>query len=143
MASRPIEPTEALNAAAYSAIPKLSIPTALVESEHVRNLIDVRGDEAASDLGLWLLTACYAAQIEGHAPYANVSLLSELTGRTNLNSIENSIYTLAQAGFLTLTNDGRIVLPIVRNEALRYGKMIVGGKRGGRPKGKCGRRWEQ
>lgn len=139
---RSITEDEAIEAAWNVQLPTLRVDMPLSNSEAFKRLRSERGDKAYADMGVWLQLCSLATSYKGHALPLDYAQLAEwLLGSRGKSTIAaNHINALIAAELAFNGTDGLLYLPAVEVEFVRYGKMIVGGSRGGRPRGKKKRR---
>lgn len=135
---RSISDDEALEAAWDVQLPSLRLDMPLSSSNEIKRLRNERGDKAYTDMGVWLRLCSLATSRKGHAlPLDYEQLAQWLFGNVGKSTIAaEHVNALITAGLAFLGTDGSLYMPAVETEFVRYGKMIVGGTRGGRPRGK-------
>ena len=140
--TRSISEDEAIEAAWNVQLPSLRLDMPLWSSSEFKRLRNERGDKAYTDMGVWLRLCSLATSYKGHAlPLDYEQLAQWLFGNVGKSTIAaDHVNALIAAGLAFLGADGSLYLPAVESELVRYGKMIVGGTRGGRPRGKKKRR---
>lgn len=139
---RSISEDEAIEAAWNVQLPTLRVDMPLSSDGAFKCLRAERGDKAYADMGVWLQLCSLATSYKGHAlPLDYDQLAKWLFGSAGKSTIvADHVNALAAAGLAAPCNDGWLYLPVIEAETVRYGKMIVGGARGGRPRGKKKRR---
>ncbi len=139
---RSISEEEAIEAAWNVQLPTLRLAMPLSSSDEFKQLHAERGERAYADIGVWLQLCSLASSYKGHALPLDYDMLAEwLYGNHAKSTIAAShINALNSAGLVDACDDGWLYITAVEDEAVRYGKMIVGGSRGGRPRGKRKRR---
>lgn len=139
---RSISDDEAIEAAWNVQLPTLRVDMPLSKDDAFKRLRTERGDRAYADMGVWLQLCSLATSYKGHALPLNYAQLAEwLFGSAAKSTIAaNHVNALIKVGLAFDGTDGSLYLPAVETEYIRHGKMIVGGSRGGRPKGKRKRR---
>lgn len=133
-----ISEDEAIEAAWDVQLPSLRLDMPLSSSNEFKRLRNERGDKAYTDMGVWLRLCSLATSCKGHALPLNYEQLAQwLFGNAGKSTIAaEHVNALIAAGLAFLGADGSLYMPAVETEFVRYGKMIVGGTRGGRPKKK-------
>lgn len=139
---RSISEDEAIEAAWNVQLPSLRLDMPLSNSNEFKHLHAQRGDKAYADMGIWLQLCSLATSYKGHALPLDYAQLAEwLFGSQGKSTIvANHVNALVAAGLAFIGTDRSLYLPAVETEYVRHGKMIVGGSRGGRPRGKKKRR---
>ena len=139
---RSITEDEAIEAAWNVQLPTLRIDMPLSSNDMFKRLRAARGDRAYADTGVWLQLCSLATSYKGHAlPLDYGQLAQWLFNNGGKSTIAaDHINALIAADLAFIGADGLLYIPAVETEFVRYGKMIVGGARGGRPRGKKKRR---
>lgn len=139
---RSISEDEAIEAAWNVQLPSLRLEMPLSSRSEFKRLRNERGDKAYADMGVWLRLCSIATSRRGHAlPLDYGQLAQWLFGSVGKSTIAaEHVNALMAADLAFIGADGSLYLPAVETEFIRHGKMIVGGSRGGRPRGKKKRR---
>lgn len=134
---RDITNLEAIEAAWSVQLPSIQLDMPLSSYREFNQLHAARGSKAYADMGVWLELCSRASQREGHALPLDYGLLAQWLFNSQGKSTvaAEHVNALRAAGLAFVTEDGWIVLPIINAAVVRHGKMIVGGARGGRPRG--------
>lgn len=140
--ARSISDGEAIEAALNIQLPSLRIEMPLKDNNEFARLRAARSDKAFADMGVWLGLCSLASRYKGHALPLNYGQLAEwLLGSHGKSTVmAEHLNALLTAGLVFIGDDGSLYIPTIETELVRYGKMIVGGARGGRPRGKRKRR---
>lgn len=133
---------EAIEAAWDVQLPHMRIDLPIGRDDGFERLYAARGDRAYADMGVWLGLCSLASTIKGHVlPLDHAKLAEWLFGTAGKSTVAaDHVNALAAAGLVSATEDGWLYLPAIETEMIRHGKQIVGGSRGGRPRGKRKRR---
>lgn len=139
---REITNLEAIEAAWAVQLPSMQLKMPLSSIAGFQRLRAARGSKAFTDMGVWLELCSLASQHEGHALPLDYGLLAQwLFGNPAKSTVAaEHVKALRTAGLAFATDDGWLLLPPINAAVVRHGKMIVGGARGGRPRGKKKRR---
>lgn len=142
MMGRLITEAEAIEAAWNVQLPTLRLDMPLSKNGAFKRLRTERGEKAYTDMGVWLQLCSIATSYKGHALPLDYAQLAEwLYGNRAKSTIAaGHISALNAVALVDACDDGWLYLPVIEDESVRYGKMIVGGARGGRPRGKKKRR---
>lgn len=142
MMGRSITEDEAIEAAWNVQLPTLRLDMPLSKSGAFKRLRAERGDKAYTDMGVWLQLCSVATSFKNHALPLDYGLLAQWLFGNRAKSIiaAGHVNALIAAELAFIGTDGSLYFPAVETEFIRYGKMIVGGTRGGRPRGKKKRR---
>lgn len=134
---RDITNLEAIEAAWSVQLPSIQLDMPLSSYKEFNQLHAARGSKAYADMGVWLELCSRASQREGHALPLDYGLLAQWLFNSQGKSTvaAEHVNALRAAGLAFVTEDGWIVLPTINAAVVRHGKMIVGGARGGRPRG--------
>lgn len=139
---RNITDLEAIKAAWSVQLPSIRLDMPLSNSEEFSRLRATRGSKAYADMGVWLELCSLASRQKGHALPLDYDLLAqwlfENQGKSTVAA--EHVNALRTAGLAIATEDGWLLLPAINAAVVRHGKMIIGGTRGGRPRGKKNRR---
>ena len=135
---RSITEVEAIEAAWNVQLPTLRLDMPLLSSDEFKRLRNERGDKAYTDMGIWLQLCSLATSYKGHALPLDYEQLAQwlFNNRGKSTIVADHVNALLAAGFAFTDTDGLLCMPSVEAEFIRYGKMIVGGTRGGRPRRK-------
>lgn len=139
---RDITNLEAIKAAWSVQLPSMQLDMPLSSCKEFNQLHAARGSKAYADMGIWLELCSRASQCEGHALPLDYDLLAQWLFDTQGKSTvaAEHVNALRAAGLAFVTEDDWLLLPTINAAVVRHGKMIVGGARGGRPRGKKKRR---
>lgn len=139
---RNITNLEAIEAAWSVQLPSMQLDMPLSSCKEFNRLHSARGSKAYADMGIWLELCSRASQREGHALPLDYGLLAQwLFGSQGKSTVAaEHVNAPRAAGLAFATEDDWLLLPPINAAAVRHGKMIVGGARGGRPRGKKKRR---
>lgn len=139
---RTISDDEAIEAAWNAQLPSLRIELPLSNTRAFKQLYAARGDKTYADIGVWLAMCSLASSAAGHTlPVDNELLAAKLYGSRGKSTIAaEHVNALIAAELAFVGTDGLLYMPAIESEFVRHGKMIVGGTRGGRPRGKKKRR---
>ena len=134
---RDITNLEAIEAAWSVQLPSIQLDMPLSSYKEFNQLHAARGSKAYADMGVWLELCSRSCQREGHALPLDYGLLAQWLFNSQGKSTvaAEHVNALRAAGLAFVTEDGWIVLPTINAAVVRHGKMIVGGARGGRPRG--------
>lgn len=132
---RAISDDEAAEAAWNVQLPSLKLDMPLANNDSFIQLRAARGARAYTDMGVWLQLCSVATSYRGHALPLDYGQLAEwlFDSRGKSTIAADHINALVDAGLVATCDDGSLYIPAIEGESVRYGKMIVGGSRGGRP----------
>lgn len=139
---RGISDDDAIMAAWTVQLPSLRLDMPLSSNDAFAQLCVTRDDKAYADMGIWLQLCSLASSATGHALPFNFDLISQSLFKTQGKSTvaAEHVNALIAAGLATKSEDEWLYLPAIDDAMIRHGKMIIGGTRGGRPRGKKKRR---
>lgn len=139
---REITNLEAIEAAWSVQLPSMLLDMPLSSCIEFNRLHAARGSKAYADMGIWLELCSRASQREGHALPLDYGLLAQwlFDSQGKSTVAAEHVNALRAAGLAFVTEDGWLLLPPINAAVVRHGKMIIGGARGGRPRGKKKRR---
>lgn len=139
---RGITNLEAIEAAWSVQLPSVQLDMPLSKIEGFKRLRAARGSKAYADMGVWLGLCSLASRHKGHALPLDFDLLAQwLFDKQGKSTVAaEHVNALIAVGLAFVSEDDWLLLPTINAAAVRHGKMIVGGARGGRPRGKKKRR---
>lgn len=139
---RGITNLEAIEAAWSVQLPSMQLNMPISNSEEFRRLRAARGPKAYADMGVWLELCSLASRYKGHALPLDYDLLAQwlFDNQGKSTVAAEHVNALLAAGLAFATEDEWLLMPAINAAVVRHGKMIVGGTRGGRPRGKKKRR---